>query len=266
VILILVCLYLYWSSRPRIEKFRLSLLVIFGDTSWHRTSGRMHSLLCGLLVCHLGVWLSWYKISVILCLVPLIMIEIEKFTSQGSDMKALRNIRVFLMWISELQLLYLAWFSWFSFFFLAFFFYPKLTAIIVSGILFVISIFLQGFAVAQTTFFDKCSIKSGGLIWYLVYFLSFFLFYFSISSYWTFIPHLLVTLFLAPATFIAYVILALRFVSTLLSTKGLTGTLFLTFFVLFTLGLYGFQLVTKLCGKRRKETEGDTAFTEEEPT
>eukprot|EP00808_Paulinella_micropora_P015453 g60272.t1 len=181
--LVLLLFWLWWTEWPSfLAEHRSKMLAPFRDPAYDRMEDRTDAFLCGVLVAYWGGWLSWYVIALIVACLPLVMVEVEKFTSiRGGDQNAIRYITMGLLTLSCIQLLYLAWFSWHAFVFVAFLFFPRLSVLFCTVVL-----SAMGFC---TTLVDRLfslllDYQKHGIIFSILFGLSFISFLFLTSGWY----------------------------------------------------------------------------------
>jgi len=135
--------YASQSSRSSIQACKEWVIIIFWDCDAERMDANFHVLLSGIFVLSYGSWLSWFHVAAIIALVPLLLIEIEKFTPNSIDSNALKYIGKFFMIVSQLMLLYICWYSWLVFFFASFFFFTGISYKLMGYFLGIISVLLM---------------------------------------------------------------------------------------------------------------------------
>eukprot|EP00457_Paulinella_chromatophora_P006397 gb/GEZN01006415.1/.p1 GENE.gb/GEZN01006415.1/~~gb/GEZN01006415.1/.p1 ORF type:complete len:446 (+),score=51.65 gb/GEZN01006415.1/:20-1357(+) len=246
--------WLWWTEWPSfISEHRSKLLMPFRDNIHERMEHRTDAFLCGLLCAHWGSWLSWYVIAIIVCCLPLLLVEIEKLTSiKGGDQNGIRYIVVALLSLSCLQLLYLAWFSWTSFIFVAFLFFPKLSLIICTFVLYGL-----GFLTSLVdNFFDLLiDFQKHWLVLSIIFVLAIIAFF--ISGGWYRMFSVIFMIFFWPKV----IPLSNLFVAaaTQFATRGIRGTFVLLICVLLIGAVLVWEIFLRICcGKKSEEEEEES--------
>lgn len=176
------------------QKFHQAILKLVADKNNLRTEIRAHSLLSGVVCLFLGSWVPWYSILVFLLLLPLLCIELERLvTTTKTDSAAVKYIAWMLVYINCVIALYFSWHSYSCFLFMASFFFPLATSVLISGILVAIWFVLQLVASIQKLVFEDIYTPLGRriginpyILWLPSLLLSCVTYYWSYSSWFYF--------------------------------------------------------------------------------
>lgn len=197
--------YISYSSRSAVKNIVRNIFKCAFGTNPQHMDASFHALLAGIISVSYGRWLRWYHVAVIIAILPLLLIEIERITSNSSDSNALKYIRGFFIIVSQLMLLYISWYSWFVFFFASFFFFPSISVTLVSYFLSIISNLIcmrcnlmdrveNQFDPTQE---DKCCTPWKFLLW-ILFVLSLMCYYWTWSSWFWVIFNFLIVILCMP--------------------------------------------------------------------
>mmetsp|Transcript_13062 Transcript_13062/g.25322 ORF Transcript_13062/g.25322 Transcript_13062/m.25322 type:complete len:425 (+) Transcript_13062:16-1290(+) len=232
---------------------------LFANPDPHRVRTRLNGIFTALFCFSLGDWLPWYQILVLLCLLPVVVVEAGQLCAKAES-QGLEPVTRVLSGIAALFVPYLTWYSTWAFLYCSFFFFPTAACFITSKLLVLLLIVLRACSFCQqlmVNFFIQYTTSWFGASKRLCYWgsllASIVLFYFSWGSWWSLV-NLVFFLSLVPSDLTDVVSLSVQSSITHLMSDFYIGTLLTRIAqILIVLVSLAAMVAAKLCRKEKSQ-------------